>query len=675
MRACLITVWRKLSEIAAAFGKQLQSISVRMTLFTVLSCAIPMCLAGWYFTDQMANRLIQTALDRNDKVAERAAGDLSSSIRSKMNFLTVMSSKEELRQLDSAKAGIFLKQLQPFYGGNDVLFFANREGQQMARTDGKTGVSIADRSYFTEALKSAPTFSDPLANEGTGGLSLVGAVPVYGEKNRVVGVLGAYVTMEGMSNIVEQILSQNPGYIIKVINKQKVPVIDQADVNAVLNHQVMEGEFYREAVEKESGNCVGFFRGQEYLISYRPVGGTEWLIITFYPKAAVLNEAYGMVVRSILVMAALILLVSVIGFLNVRRALSSLRYLDIGARRVASGDLTYELSISTRDEIGHVSGAFNCMTDSLRQLVSSVKQSVVLMADASCKVNEAAEQSSSVAGKVVYAIREMAEKIAGQSEETSATEILLCDLVSTSSKVSNSINEVSVATGQAGSVVVEGEKVVDQTVNKMQQLKEGVTACAAKIKFLDRSALEIGDISGMITGIAKQTNLLALNAAIEAARAGESGKGFAVVADEVRMLAEQSAESAKGITMLIKNIQTETAALVAAVEESFIQAEQGAVVASGLKTMFSQIVQAIEHVDDQAGTISQQTEKQMGVCQAALAAVAKINRLSGENSASTQEIVAACEEQAATSQNITKSLLELDNMANQLQQSVTRFRG
>src|SRR5207237_226242 len=89
----------------------------------------------------------------------------------------------------------------------------------------------------------------------------------------------------------------------------------------------------------------------------------------------------------------------------------------------------------------------------------------------------------------------------------------------------------------AAEVAARGGVVVSQVVSTMNEI--------------NASSKKIGDIIGVIDGIAFQTNILALNAAVEAARAGEQGRGFAVVAAEVRSLAQRSAEAAKEIKGLV----------------------------------------------------------------------------------------------------------------------------
>ncbi|MBP2653239.1 MAG: methyl-accepting chemotaxis sensory transducer with Cache sensor [Firmicutes bacterium] len=674
MRQEIAKLIKRLIVRLAGVTLLLKSIGVRMTIVTVMFCVVPMCLVGWYFTDQMTDSLIQAALERNNKVAERAASDLGVYVRSKMNFLAVSGGKAELRRLEPVGSVAFLEQLQPYYGGNDALFVVNREGKQIAHTTGTEPVNIAEQDYFKTVLNGTPVFSEPITNKLSGKLAFIGAVPIFGEDNTVVGVLGANVAMENITILVEQILAQNPGCIINVIDKNRIPVILQTDSSAVAERKVLEDSFYQEAVDREIGSCSSFFRGQEYLVSYRPVAGTTWLVVTLYPKATVLSEAWGMVGCSIMIMAALVIIFAVVAFFYVRRTLGPLRLLDVGTQRVAEGDLTSTIMINSNDEIGQVAKAFNGMTTSLRQIVCSVKQSVALVIESSRQVNSAAEQSGSAALEVTRAIQEMAEKINGQSNETIATEKLLTDLVLITDTVSGSIGQVTVAADESSKIAATSQDVVDKTVEKMRRLKDGLGGTTAIITMLDNSAMKIGNITGLITGIANQTNLLALNASIEAARAGEWGRGFAVVADEVRKLAEQTSQSAKDITLLIKKIQTETAAVATAVEESLIEAQQGVEVATGLGVSFNKIVQSVENVQFQARTISRETENQVVLCHEAMAAVANINRLAGENTACTEEIVAVSEEQAATVKEITDSLLELENMAFELERMVASFK-
>jgi len=120
-----------------------------------------------------------------------------------------------------------------------------------------------------------------------------------------------------------------------------------------------------------------------------------------------------------------------------------------------------------------------------------------------------------------------------------------------------------------------GEKIILETVDKMQCISHIVGESAALVDTLGEQTTKITSIVNTIREIADQTNLLALNAAIEAARAGESGRGFAVVADEVRKLAERTGNSTSEIANMIKTIQSETGSVTASMNNGLAEVGKG----------------------------------------------------------------------------------------------------
>ena len=120
-----------------------------------------------------------------------------------------------------------------------------------------------------------------------------------------------------------------------------------------------------------------------------------------------------------------------------------------------------------------------------------------------------------------------------------------------------------------------GEKIILETVDKMQSIASIVGESAALVDTLGEQTTKITSIVNTIREIADQTNLLALNAAIEAARAGESGRGFAVVADEVRKLAERTGKSTTEIATMIKTIQSETGSVTASMNNGLAEVGKG----------------------------------------------------------------------------------------------------
>lgn len=657
---------------STSFRYQLTSIATRSIVFTILTCTIPLCLIGWYFTSETLASLTKTAAEKNSKVVERVASDMGSYMLAKRNFLLATSSMAPMRTLQSGTVKEFLQSVKPYYGTTDALYVAQSDGQELARTDAFPLENVGADQTFKQALQGTASFSDPVRSHGQ--LTVIGAVPLQGSDNKVTGILAGNISLTTIQTMIENILSQNPGYIIAVIDKNRLPLFYQADVSAVEERRPLTESYYQEAVEKQTGDIIGNFRGQDYLIAYRPIANTNWIALSLFPKQLALQPAYDTIYKSMKVTLVMIMIFVVLGVLATRKVLAPLQQLVGGVNLVARGDLTQTLHSTSTDEFGRVTQAFGTMTDSLRHIVQSVKNSTGLVVESSNQAASAVEQSSKASVQVSRSIQNIATQINQQGQETATTENIIHNLADMTGNVAINIRDVAVKTGECSEVAIQGREIVNQTVDTMQSLKELVDQTSQTVDVLGQSIKEISSITSIITGIAKQTNLLALNAAIEAARAGKAGLGFAVVAAEVRKLADKSMQSANGISGIIKNIQHQTNAAVETMQQSFAKVETGVVVVQSLDSAFERIVVAIEKVQHNAESIIGETDKQVSFCGEALEAVQSINKLALENSSSAHEIAVVSEEQSAASQEIMYSVEKLRDLAAHLDQLVDKFK-
>lgn len=418
---------------------------------------------------------------------------------------------------------------------------------------------------------------------------------------------------------------------------------------------------------------MGQLRGQDYFISYRPIANTDWVAVSAYPKQVALQSAYDMVENGVQVTVLLTIFFILVGLFLTKKALQPLKELAKGVRVVAEGDLTQQMKNHHHDELSHVAQAFNSMTANLRGIVTSVKESSALVLESTDSVAATSEQSRVGSIQVSQSVEEIAGQIGEQGKDTQKTEKVLQRLVDITVNVSASIGQAAVSSDACSLAAIQGQGVMNETVTKMENIKQLVNGTAQTVGFLGESTKQIGEITGIIGQIASQTNLLALNAAIEAARAGDAGRGFAVVADEVRKLAEQSARAAKDISVLISKIQGQTSSCVMEMQQSVSQVEEGLVMAQTSGANFEKIVEAAGNVQLQANRITVETQTQVALCQDALQALASINVLAAKNTSGAHEIAAVCQQQAAASQEITLSIEKLHGMSYNLENLVSRF--
>jgi methyl-accepting chemotaxis protein len=152
----------------------------------------------------------------------------------------------------------------------------------------------------------------------------------------------------------------------------------------------------------------------------------------------------------------------------------------------------------------------------------------------------------------------------GTNSTTTSSEVQ--HIASASVQVSQSIESVSAGAEEMSASIKEIAKNAADATRVADQAVEAARFTTDVVAKLGESSTEIGQIVKVITGIAQQTNLLALNATIEAARAGEAGKGFAVVANEVKELAKETAKATEDISQKIEAIQGDTSKSVDAIQ-------------------------------------------------------------------------------------------------------------
>lgn len=316
------------------------------------------------------------------------------------------------------------------------------------------------------------------------------------------------------------------------------------------------------------------------------------------------------------------------------------------AHGLAEGNLTVRANLPCDNDLGAIAKSFDEMADSFTHFVTTIQKAVLTLSDS-------AKQTATASERIAYGVEDVASQAVGVA---TASE----EMAATSGDIAQSCTRAADSAQVASERATVGSQVVQETVEGMHRIAERVRDTAHTVEALGQRSDQIGAIIGTIEDIADQTNLLALNAAIEAARAGEMGRGFAVVADEVRALAERTTRATREIGEMIKAIQQETKGAVVAMEEGVTEVERGTEGAARSGEVLQEILAQIQDVTMQVSQIATAAEEQTATTSEITCNIQKINQVAQHSSV-----------EAHTS---AQASLSLDELAEQLQADVRRFK-
>jgi len=645
----------------------------KLIFYFMMMAAIPLILTTMVTSYLSYSALTETVYDGNEKVAVALAGDLNASLASDIELLQAMADTAEIQSMNPGQQLPLMKKVDERSKEISTIIINDMKGNHTVRTKGALAGNW-DREYFQKILKGADyAISDIQIGNSTGKAALVIAVPIRDGQKNLIGALLGVVDFENLSKNILASKSGQSGYAFLVDHRGKVIVHpnealmkEMTDVSSLAPVQgTLNGKSGTISYDSQEG---------KKLAGYSTVALSGWGVVVQQPMDEVMAGASKVRTTGIVFTLIAIVLAVLVGIFVAGVITKPIGELVSVTRKLAEGDLTAKANVTTQDEMGQLSVAFNTMAKQLQQLIQGVIYNADQIAASSQELSATANEAERATNQVAVTMSDFSQGSQRQMEEIDETLRVVDDLTKVSKAVAEKALSASTLSDDMSKDAERGGGAANHAVEKINEIKEVTILTSDVIATLGEKSKQIGQILNVISGIAGQTNLLALNAAIEAARAGEQGRGFAVVADEVRKLAEQSQEATKQIAQIIEEIKQQTHEAIRAMDRGNSKVNEGVDVVQtagqALQDIMGQISKSVSMVSD----INIASKQQLQGMQQMASSIGQVAAIAKEGSAGAQTTAAATEEVTASIGEIASAAEALAKTASELQMMVANFK-
>lgn len=662
------------------------SLKIKLMITFFVLIALPMGILGYNSYKMTSNSIQNTVQEELNGQVSDTSDMIETTIKSVKSVVEVSSlnnqigkAAQNLSEPDIDGAYEYIKKVQENNKDfMEALIITDSKGKVVVDSTSRTPtVDLSDRDYMKKTLSSgSQVVSEVLTSRFTGNPAIFITYPIK-EGDKIIGILVGSIKFDIISSYAAKVKVGNSGYAYMIdkngllvyhpdnsrILKDNAADITNDDFKPILNEM------------KEGKTSDGFylFNNKYKYVTFKPAG--NWVVAVTANYDEYMASAISIKNNTIIISLIAIIVAMIIAYsFSTKEIINPINKLKELMKLAGEGDLTVNISLKNKDEIGELGKSFNDMIKHQEEIVRNVSHASKQLNAASDEMASSSEEISAATQEISAIIEQVAQDAENQNQSIVEASEVLIQLSSLVKLAQNRAQVTSLNAVDTKKVADLGREKVEETVKAMNIINVGSLESVKVLEELSELSFKAEGIIGAINSIAEQTNLLALNAAIEAARAGEHGKGFSVVADEVRKLSEESNNKAMQIAELISEIIKQSKIAVTAMERSKSEVENGVTIVAETDKAFINIIKAIEDIVENVNEILDITGDEVASSDKVVELIDEMATITESNSSNCKNVASSAEEQVKAVESLTATAEETSAMSEELTELVERFK-